>query len=86
MKRHDLDTVSLVFGVIFVVLGSAFLGFPNPWRAILVDVNWTWLAPVALLVLGVAIVLPLLRRNDAEPAHPGPPPEAYDELPPDPMS
>jgi hypothetical protein len=86
MKKHALDTVSLVFGTIFVLLGAAFIGFGNPWRAILIDVNWTWLGPLALLALGVAIVLPLLRRND-EPVHPGTPPkDAYDELPPNPLS
>jgi hypothetical protein len=89
MKRHSLDTVSLVFGTIFVVLGAAFIGFTNPWRALLIDVDWSWLGPIALLVLGVVIILPLLRRNgsEREPIHPGTPPEdAYEELPPSPLS
>lgn len=87
MKRHTLDTVSLVFGTIFVLLGAAFVGFTNPWRVLIVDLNWTWLGPVALLVLGVAIILPLLRRKDDDPTHPGaPPPNAYEELPPNPLS
>ena len=86
MKKHALDTVSLVFGAIFVVMGAAFVGFPNPWRLIIVDVNWTWLGPVALLVLGVVIILPLLRRTTDEPVHPGAAPtDAYDELPPNPL-
>lgn len=86
MKTHKLDAVSLVFGIIFALLGLAFIGFSNPWRAVLLDVNWTWLAPAALLVLGVIVILPLLRRNDDRASHPGTPPaDSYDELPPSPL-
>ena len=46
MKLHRLDVVSLIFGTIFTLLGLAFVGFSNPWRALLVDVEWGWLAPL----------------------------------------
>ena len=87
MKLHKLDVVSLIFGTIFTLLGLAFIGFSNPWRALLVDVEWGWLAPLALVTLGVIVMLPLFRRNTTvEATHPGEAPaSAYEELPPNPL-
>lgn len=90
MKSHKLDTVSLIFGGIFTMLGLAFVGFANPWRSLLIDVQWSWFGPFLLVLLGLVVLAPLLRRsqsNDTVPAeHPGAAPEsAIDELLPDPL-
>jgi hypothetical protein len=54
MKRHDLDLLSLVFGVLFVLVGV--LGLTD--RVILSLSDVRWLVPVGLIVIGVALVLP----------------------------
>ena len=88
MRAHKLDVVSLVFGLAFTALGLVFIGFANPWRVVLIDLHWSWLAPLALIALGVVVIAPLLRRKPKEAEHPGPAPEdtaALEELPPSPM-
>jgi hypothetical protein len=88
MRAHKLDVVSLVFGLAFTALGLVFVGFTNPWRAVFIDLDWSWLAPVALIALGVLVLAPLVRRKPAEVEHPGPAPEdtaALEELPPSPL-
>ena len=87
MKLHKLDVVSLIFGAIFTPLGLAFIGFSNPWRSLLVDVEWGWLAPLALVAVGVVVMLPLFKRSQpVEATHPGEAPaSAYEELPPNPL-
>jgi hypothetical protein len=85
MRAHKLDVVSLVFGLAFTALGLVFVGFTNPWRAVFIDLDWSWLAPVALIALGVVVLAPLLRHRPGEVEHPGPAPEdaaALEELPP----
>lgn len=85
MKIHKLDTVSLVFGALFTLLGLAFVVFENPWRALIIDVSWSWLGPLALVGLGLIVLAPLLRRNPVA-EHPGDAPdEAFEELPPSPL-
>jgi hypothetical protein len=93
MKSHKLDVVSLLFGIAFTAMGLVFLAFNNPWRVLLFDLQWTWLAPLALIAIGVLVMAPLLRpkanvvvTETAE--HPGPSPEeseALEELPPAPL-
>jgi cytochrome c oxidase subunit IV len=52
MERHPLDLVSLVAGVIFSLVGLAFLvGALGS-----VDVQLRWLWPVVLVVLGLALL------------------------------
>jgi hypothetical protein len=88
MKAHKLDVVSLVFGILFTALGLMFVAFTNPWRLVFIDLDWSWLAPVALIGLGALVLAPLLRRKPAEAGHPGPAPEetaAMNELPPSPL-
>lgn len=88
MRAHKLDVVSLVFGLAFTALGLVFIGFANPWRVVLIDLDWSWLAPVALIALGVLVMAPLLRRKPSTTEHPGPAPEdttALEELPPSPL-
>ncbi|MDH4118497.1 MAG: hypothetical protein OEW30_14015 [Acidimicrobiia bacterium] len=87
MKTHKLDAISLVFGAIFALMGLAFLVFENPWRSLLIDVQWSWLAPLALIALGVAILTPLFRRTSSATTllDEAPDPEAIEELTPSPL-
>lgn len=57
MKRHDLDAVSLVSGLLFAFVGVAFLlGRVDAAR---IDPSWFW--PVAATVAGLVLVVRLLR-------------------------
>lgn len=72
MQPHDLDAVSLAFGLAFAGLGVSFLLTPLG----LFDLPWEWVAPVLILGLGAAVLasaLRGLRRSRPE--------EEIDELP-----
>jgi hypothetical protein len=59
MNRHRLDVVSLLAGLLFLGLGTAFLlDALDAWSA---DVTWT--PPIVLIVLGTAGVLAALGRS-----------------------
>lgn len=63
MKRHPLDAVSMVFGLLFVGLGSLYLSGNE------VDDLVIRFWPAALVVLGLAILFSA-RRSDEVPAAP----------------
>lgn len=65
MKFHTIDYVSLVFGAFFLVVAGVFLS--SGFDAFDVDVRWIW--PAALVVIGLAILLPS-RRRASEPGTP----------------
>jgi hypothetical protein len=66
MKRHPLDLVSLLGGLLFMGLGVAFLlDALNRWST---DV--TWVPPIVLVVLGLAGVLSTFGRRHALIAEP----------------
>lgn len=56
MHRHPFDPVSFVVGIVFLALGLASLGGADLGPGTL-----RWLVPIVLIVLGVALLLPLLR-------------------------
>jgi hypothetical protein len=60
MNRHDLDTTSLVAGVVFGVVGllSLLKGLDA------VDFNHVWLWPILLIGFGLAGLLVALRPDD----------------------
>lgn len=65
MRRHDLDVVSLVFGLVF---GMVALLWPL-WRLdVLDDTSVSWLPALALVVIGVlGVTLSIMRsRRSAE--------------------
>lgn len=72
MKRHALDIISFVFGIIFV--GSAVTGMFVDDDAIL-EARWVW---PALLVLAGAVILAFTVRRDARSEVP--PPAPYDPV------
>jgi hypothetical protein len=71
MDPHELDSLSLAFGLAFASLGVTFLAVPVD----VLDVPWAWLWPVAVIALGAALLLPLRRRRDRVevPERPEPP-------------
>ncbi|GEM_PF-2301097 len=63
MKRHSIDVVSLVFGVLFIAIAGWWL------LSRYVDVNWNvpnlgWIAAGALILLGLLGVVASLRGGD----------------------
>jgi hypothetical protein len=65
MKRHDLDFVSLVFGLVFAVAAGWY--FIARYLNLRVDVpNGGWFVAAALIVLGLLGVGASLRHNRDE--------------------
>jgi len=66
MKRHDLDFVSLVFGLVFCVAAGWY--FVSRYFNLRLDVpNGGWFVAAALIVLGLLGVGASLRHNRDEP-------------------
>lgn len=66
MKRHDLDFVSLVFGLVFTVAAAWF--FVSRYLDVRLNVpNGGWFIAAVLIVLGLLGVGASLRHNRDEP-------------------
>jgi hypothetical protein len=50
MERHDLDPISLVFGLAFTILGLLSLVRPLGFEA------WQWVPPLLAVGLGLAVL------------------------------
>lgn len=59
MNRHPLDTVSLVAGVLFLLGGLRLLAGPVWLR----DLSLDWVGPLALVVIGIAVLASLRTRS-----------------------
>jgi hypothetical protein len=59
MKRHSLDPLSLIFGVLFAGLGLAFLLV----RVDVTSTNLRWIWPLPLLGLGALMIAAGVRRS-----------------------
>ncbi len=59
MRRHDLDVISLVFGLAFAGLGLAFLA---GWTTA-TTLRWAWIWPLLLVGVGVSTVLSVRPRD-----------------------
>lgn len=68
MKRHPFDVLSFSFGVIYTLIGLIFLIPMTPFdllETVTLSMRWVW--PVAVLVIGAAILVPALRpRRDED--------------------
>ena len=65
MSRHELDVTSLMFGLVFVLLGGSFLVA----EANDADVDLTWLLSATLLAVGaVAVTVGVTRAVRQRPA------------------
>jgi hypothetical protein len=63
MKRHSLDLVALLFGVLFAVVGAGFLVHETTGR----DFDGAWVSAFVFIGLGaIALAVTVLRRNDHE--------------------
>ena len=69
MRRHELDPVSLVFGLLFLLIALAFLT-DAPAVAVL---RLRWLLPALGIVVGIGLLGSALRGPDEDGA---PPPDA----------
>lgn len=61
MKRHPLDTISLVFGLLFAAFGVTFLVAEDPWDLVFDSVSLGWILPLVVLAGGAALLVSALR-------------------------
>ena len=67
MKRHSLNVFSLVFGLI-LILAAAWIAFPA--RGWLFGIPH-WFLPAAVILVGAALMSPLLTSRDRNTRSPG---------------
>lgn len=60
MRRHDLDLLSFLFGLLFAGVGLVLLG-GSPLRA---SVSLAWVGPVVAIALGILVVIAARPRGD----------------------
>ena len=60
MHKHTFDPISFIFGAGFLALAAVFALPAEPWN-IYFDLNLGWVLPVAILLVGVALVIPVFR-------------------------
>jgi len=58
MKQHELDPVSLFFGLVFVFVSGAYL----LTHTTDVHLRWLLVVPAGLIALGIAVLAATLRR------------------------
>ncbi len=61
MKRHPLDTISLVFGILFAAFGLTFLVSADPWDLLFDSISFGWILPLVVLAGGAALLVSALR-------------------------
>ncbi|MGH2752162.1 MAG: hypothetical protein ACRDK3_15010 [Actinomycetota bacterium] len=63
MRRHDIDPLSLVFGLMFTAAGALFMSANLDFS----DLKGEWIWPVPLVLLGIVLLVSALTRRDDEP-------------------
>ena len=58
-ERHPLDTLSLVFGLLFAALAIPVLVTDTPW-----DFDAAWLVPAVIVAIGFVIGASAFRRRE----------------------
>lgn len=67
MERHRFDVLSFAFGVVYTLIGLIFLIPATPFDLVeMVATSLRWVWPAAILLIGLAILVPLLRRRGEE--------------------
>lgn len=61
MKRHPLDTISLIFGILFAAFGLTFLLSQDPWDLVFDSFRLGWVLPLVVLAGGAALLVSALR-------------------------
>lgn len=67
MKRHRFDVLSFSFGLVYALLGVIFLIPSTPFDLVefaVASLRWIW--PGVILLIGAAILVPLVRRRPEE--------------------
>jgi hypothetical protein len=83
MKQHPFDPWSFLFGLLFAAIGLVFLVPATPFVRPQMITNLFGIGgPVLLVLAGLALMAPLLRRK---PQPVPPPPPMTDELPQSPL-
>jgi uncharacterized membrane protein len=62
VKRHDIDPISLVFGLMFAAAGVLFMSANLDFS----DVRGEWVWPIPLVLVGIALLVSALARRDDE--------------------
>ena len=60
MKRHSLNVFSLVFGIALILIAAWTAFAPRGWLFRTPEWRWQWAPPAAAILLGAAMMSPLL--------------------------
>jgi hypothetical protein len=76
MRRHSFDPISFVFGLMFAVLGMAFVS----GNVDLSNLHASWIWPLPLIALGLLMLFSARRRGEhaSRPAEDGEPTEVVE--------
>jgi hypothetical protein len=67
MERHRFDVLSFAFGVVYTLIGLTFLIPDTPFDLVdMVATSLRWVWPAAILLIGLAILVPLVRQRGQE--------------------
>jgi hypothetical protein len=75
VKRHEIDPISLVFGLMFAASGALFMSANFDFS----DVRGEWVWPIPLVLIGIALLVSALARRDDGTAIGEPEPEPFEE-------
>lgn len=75
MKPHDIDPISLVFGLMFAASGALFMSANIDFS----DVRGEWVWPIPLVLVGLALLASALARKDDGTAIGEPEAESFEE-------
>jgi hypothetical protein len=63
VKRHDIDAISLVFGLMFTAAGALFMSANLDFS----DIRGEWVWPIPFVVVGIVLLVSALARREDEP-------------------
>lgn len=75
MKRHDIDPLSLVFGLMFAAAGALFMSANLDFA----DVKGEWVWPIPFVLVGIVLLMSALARKDNEPVVGEPQPDTFEK-------